>query len=108
MNDRPHHQEGGAVSKSRIGVWQLGVEPVWPSVKKGGDRTIKLLPIERSMKRLQIGCLDSALFCSSPFEWLDGNRCDHWPVREQLQNEGKSGHMVLRWIALGKSWGRRL
>ncbi len=45
--------------------------------------------IERSLKRLQIDCLDSAIIHSPPSELLNGNQCDHYEVLERLQDEGK-------------------
>jgi len=45
--------------------------------------------IERSLKRLNIDCLDSAIIHSPPSELLDGNTCDHYAVLERLQDQGK-------------------
>ena len=45
--------------------------------------------IERSLKRLQIDCIDSAIIHSPPRELLDGNKVDHYEILERLQDEGK-------------------
>lgn len=45
--------------------------------------------IERSLKRLQIDCLDSAIIHSPPSELLNGNACDHYEVLERLIDQGK-------------------
>ena len=45
--------------------------------------------IERSLRRLQIDCIDSAIIHSPPRELLDGNKVDHYEILERLQDEGK-------------------
>lgn len=45
--------------------------------------------IERSLKRLQIDCIDSAIIHSPPRELLDGNKVDHYEILERLKDEGK-------------------
>ncbi len=45
--------------------------------------------IERSLKRLQLDCIDSVIIHSPPSELLDGNKVDHYEVLERLQDEGK-------------------
>jgi len=45
--------------------------------------------IERSLKRLQIDCLDSVIIHSPPSELLDGNKTDIYEILERLQDEGK-------------------
>jgi aryl-alcohol dehydrogenase-like predicted oxidoreductase len=45
--------------------------------------------VERSLKRLQVECLDSVIIHSPPAELLDGNRNDHYEILERLQEEGK-------------------
>ena len=45
--------------------------------------------IERSLRRLQIDCIDSAIIHSPPRELLDGNKVDHYKILERLQDEGK-------------------
>ena len=45
--------------------------------------------IERSLKRLQLDCIDSVIIHSPPSELLDGNKVDHYEVLERIQDEGK-------------------
>lgn len=45
--------------------------------------------VERSLKRLQVDCLDSVIIHSPPRELLDGNQNDHYAILERLQQEGK-------------------
>ena len=45
--------------------------------------------IERSLKRLQIDYVDSAIIHSPPRDLLDGNKVDHYEILERLQDEGK-------------------
>ena len=45
--------------------------------------------IERSLKRLQIDCLDSVIIHSAPSELLNGNKTDIYEILECLQDEGK-------------------
>jgi aryl-alcohol dehydrogenase-like predicted oxidoreductase len=45
--------------------------------------------LEGSLKRLQMDYVDSLLMHSPPFDYLDGNRNDHYAVLEQLKTEGK-------------------
>ena len=45
--------------------------------------------VERSLKRLNVECLDSVIIHSPPAELLDGNRNDHYEILERLQEEGK-------------------
>jgi len=45
--------------------------------------------IERSLKRLQIDYVDSAIIHSPPRELLDGNKVDHYEILERLKDEGK-------------------
>lgn len=45
--------------------------------------------VERSLKRLQVDCLDSVIIHSPPRELLDGNKNDHYDILERLQDEGK-------------------
>lgn len=45
--------------------------------------------LEGSLKRLQTDYVDSLLFHSPPFEYLDGNQNDHYEILEKLKDEGK-------------------
>jgi aryl-alcohol dehydrogenase-like predicted oxidoreductase len=45
--------------------------------------------IEKSLQRLQVDYLDSAIIHSPPLALLDGNKNDHYEVLEKLQDEGK-------------------
>ena len=45
--------------------------------------------MERSLKRLQIDCIDSVIIHSPPSDLLDGNKVDHYEILERLQDEGK-------------------
>lgn len=45
--------------------------------------------IERSLKRLQLDCIDSVIIHSPPSELLDGTKVDHYEVLERLKDEGK-------------------
>ena len=45
--------------------------------------------VERSLKRLNVDCLDSVIIHSPPAELLDGNQNDHYEILERLQEEGK-------------------
>jgi len=45
--------------------------------------------VERTLKRLNVDCLDSVIIHSPPAELLDGNQNDHYEILERLQEEGK-------------------
>ncbi len=45
--------------------------------------------IEKSLQRLKVDYLDSAIIHSPPLALLDGNKNDHYEVLEKLQDEGK-------------------
>ena len=45
--------------------------------------------LEGSLKRLQLEYVDSLIFHSPPYEYLDGRRNDHYEILEKLKDEGK-------------------
>lgn len=45
--------------------------------------------LEGSLKRLQIDYVDSLIIHNPPFEYLDGNKNDHYEILERLIEEGK-------------------
>ena len=45
--------------------------------------------LEGSLKRLQMDYVDSLIIHSPPFDYLDGNKNDHYEILEQLKAEGK-------------------
>ncbi len=45
--------------------------------------------IEGSLKRLQMEYVDSLIIHNPPFEYLDGNKNDHYEILEKLKDEGK-------------------
>jgi aryl-alcohol dehydrogenase-like predicted oxidoreductase len=45
--------------------------------------------LEGSLKRLQMDYVDSLIIHSPPFEYLDGNKNDHYEILETLKDEGK-------------------
>ena len=45
--------------------------------------------LEGSLKRLGLDYVDSLIFHSPPFEYLDGNKNDHYEILEKLKDEGK-------------------
>ena len=45
--------------------------------------------IEGSLKRLGVDYLDSVIIHSPPFEYLDGNKKEHYNILETLKQEGK-------------------
>lgn len=45
--------------------------------------------LEGSLKRLQMEYVDSLIIHSPPFDYLDGNKNDHYEILEQLKAEGK-------------------
>ncbi len=45
--------------------------------------------LEGSLKRLQVDYIDSIIFHNPPFEYLDGNKNDHYEILERLMEEGK-------------------
>jgi aryl-alcohol dehydrogenase-like predicted oxidoreductase len=45
--------------------------------------------LEGSLKRLQLDYVDALMMHSPPFEYLDGNKNDHYEVLEKLKEEGK-------------------
>ncbi len=45
--------------------------------------------LEGSLKRLQTDYLDSLIIHNPPFEYLDGNKNDHYEILEKLIDEGK-------------------
>lgn len=45
--------------------------------------------LEGSLKRLQVDYVDSLIIHNPPFEYLDGNCCDHYEILETLKAEGK-------------------
>ena len=49
--------------------------------------------LEGSLKRLQMDYVDSLIIHNPPFEYLDGNKNDHYEILERLKDEGKiKGH----------------
>ncbi len=45
--------------------------------------------LEGSLKRLQVDYVDSLIIHNPPFEYLDGNKNDHYGILERLIEEGK-------------------
>jgi aryl-alcohol dehydrogenase-like predicted oxidoreductase len=45
--------------------------------------------LEGSLKRLQVDYIDSVIIHNPPFEYLDGNKNDHYEILERLIEEGK-------------------
>jgi aryl-alcohol dehydrogenase-like predicted oxidoreductase len=45
--------------------------------------------LHASLKRLQVDYIDSFIFHNPPFEYLDGNKNDHYEILERLVEEGK-------------------
>lgn len=45
--------------------------------------------LEGSLKRLQVDYVDSLIIHNPPFEYLDGNKNDHYEILERLMEEGK-------------------
>ncbi len=45
--------------------------------------------LEGSLRRLQVDYVDSLIIHNPPFEYLDGNKNDHYHILEQLIEEGK-------------------
>lgn len=45
--------------------------------------------LEGSLKRLQVDYLDSLIIHNPPFDYLDGNKNDHYEILEKLKEEGK-------------------
>uniref|UniRef100_UPI00404AC318 aldo/keto reductase n=1 Tax=Flavobacterium sp. TaxID=239 RepID=UPI00404AC318 len=45
--------------------------------------------LEGSLKRLQVDYIDSIIMHNPPFEYLDGNKTDHYEIFERLIDEGK-------------------
>ncbi|GAB2763665.1 aldo/keto reductase [Salinimicrobium soli] len=45
--------------------------------------------LEGSLKRLQVDHVDSLIIHNPPFEYLDGNKNDHYEILERLIEEGK-------------------
>lgn len=45
--------------------------------------------LEGSLRRLQVDYVDSLILHSPPFEYLDGNKNDHYEILEKLKEEGK-------------------
>ena len=45
--------------------------------------------LEGSLKRLQLEYVDSLIIHNPPFEYLDGNKNDHYEILERLVEEGK-------------------
>lgn len=45
--------------------------------------------LEGSLRRLQVDYVDSLIIHNPPFEYLDGNNCNHYEILEQLKTEGK-------------------
>ena len=45
--------------------------------------------LEGSLLRLQVDYVDSLIMHSPPFEYLDGNKNDHYEILERLMEEGK-------------------
>ncbi|MBO6793729.1 MAG: aldo/keto reductase [Balneolaceae bacterium] len=45
--------------------------------------------LEGSLKRLRTDYVDSIIIHSPPFEYLDGNKNDHYEILEKLKDEGK-------------------
>ena len=69
------------VINSKFGRLDSGEVDFSPSLIKGS--------VERSLKRLQVDCMDSVIIHSPPAELLDGNQNDHYEILECLQEEGK-------------------
>ena len=53
------------------------------------DSTSIRKSLEGSLKRLQMEYVDSFIFHNPPFEYLDGNKNDHYEILEKLKDEGK-------------------
>ncbi len=45
--------------------------------------------LEGSLKRMQLEYIDSLIIHNPPFEYLDGNKNDHYEILEKLKDEGK-------------------
>jgi aryl-alcohol dehydrogenase-like predicted oxidoreductase len=45
--------------------------------------------LEGSLKRMQMDYVDSLIIHNPPYEYLDGNKNDHYEILEKLRNEGK-------------------
>ncbi len=45
--------------------------------------------LEGSLKRLQTDYVDSLIIHNPPFEYLDGNKTDHYEILDKLKQEGK-------------------
>jgi aryl-alcohol dehydrogenase-like predicted oxidoreductase len=45
--------------------------------------------LEGSLKRLQMEYVDSLIIHNPPYEYLDGNKNDHYEILEKLKDEGK-------------------
>jgi len=45
--------------------------------------------VEGSLKRLQMEYVDTLIIHNPPFEYLDGNKNDHYEILEKLKDEGK-------------------
>jgi aryl-alcohol dehydrogenase-like predicted oxidoreductase len=45
--------------------------------------------LEGSLKRLKLDYVDSLIIHNPPFEYLDGNKNDHYEILERLKEEGK-------------------
>ncbi len=45
--------------------------------------------LEGSLKRLQVDYVDSLIIHNPPFEYIDGNKNDHYEILERLKEEGK-------------------
>ena len=72
---------GAIVVNTKFGRLDTGAVDFSPKQIRGS--------IERSLKRLQIDYLDSAIIHSPPSDLLDGTKVDHYEVLERLQDEGK-------------------
>jgi aryl-alcohol dehydrogenase-like predicted oxidoreductase len=53
------------------------------------DATSIRKSLEGSLKRLQMDYVDSLIIHNPPYDYLDGNKNDHYEILEQLKEEGK-------------------
>jgi aryl-alcohol dehydrogenase-like predicted oxidoreductase len=53
------------------------------------DSTTIRQSLEGSLKRLQMDYVDTFMLHSPPYEYLDGNKNDHYEILEKLKDEGK-------------------
>lgn len=46
--------------------------------------------LEGSLRRLQMDYVDTLMLHNPPYDYLDGNKNDHYAILEQLKDEGKN------------------